>query len=67
MVAFEQNGAVYWVTNTLLDDLSNETMISIAKGLQPLIAVKWRRAPLGVLGRRLGGPRHGRLLRRSRS
>ena len=25
----------YWVVNTLLDSLSNETMIAIAKGLQP--------------------------------
>lgn len=27
--------ARYWVVNTLLDSLSNETMIAIAKGLQP--------------------------------
>jgi hypothetical protein len=40
MVGFEANGAAYWVTNTLLDDLSNETMIAIAKGLQPLSAVQ---------------------------
>jgi hypothetical protein len=40
MVAFEENGAVYWVTNTLLDDLSNETMIAIARGLKPLSAAK---------------------------
>jgi LCP family protein required for cell wall assembly len=40
MVAFVQNGAAYWVTNTLLDDLSNETMISIARGLQPLSALR---------------------------
>ncbi len=40
MVAFEENGAVYWVTNTLLDELSNETMIAIAKGLKPLSAVQ---------------------------
>jgi LCP family protein required for cell wall assembly len=40
MVAFEEKGAVYWVTNTLLDDLSNETMIAIAKGLKPLSAAK---------------------------
>ena len=26
--------ASYWVVNTLLDSLSNETMIAIAKGLQ---------------------------------
>jgi hypothetical protein len=39
MVAFEENGAVYWVTNTLDDTLSNETMLDIAKGLRPLDAV----------------------------
>ena len=37
-VAFEENGAAYWVTNTLLDALSNETMLAIAKGLKPLRA-----------------------------
>jgi LCP family protein required for cell wall assembly len=36
VVAFEERGAVYWVTNTLLDALSNETMLGIAKGLRPL-------------------------------
>jgi hypothetical protein len=36
MVAFRSNGASYWVVNTLLDRLSNETMLAIAKGLQPL-------------------------------
>jgi LCP family protein required for cell wall assembly len=35
MVAFEDAGAVYWVSNTLLDRLSNETMLAIAKGLKP--------------------------------
>jgi LCP family protein required for cell wall assembly len=30
------NGASYWVVNTLLDSLSNETMIAIAKGLEPV-------------------------------
>jgi LCP family protein required for cell wall assembly len=29
-----EDGARYWVVNTLLDDLSNETMIAIAKGLK---------------------------------
>ena len=29
-------GRRYWVVNTLLDSLSNETMIAIAKGLKPL-------------------------------
>jgi hypothetical protein len=36
MVVLKQNGASYWVVNTLLDSLSNETMLAIAKGLQPL-------------------------------
>ena len=36
MVVLRQNGATYWVVNTLLDKLSNETMIAIAKGLKPL-------------------------------
>jgi LytR cell envelope-related transcriptional attenuator len=36
MIAFEENGAAYWVVNTLLDSMSNETMIAIAKGLKPL-------------------------------
>jgi LCP family protein required for cell wall assembly len=36
MVVLRANGATYWVTNTLLDGLSNETMIAIAKGLKPL-------------------------------
>lgn len=35
-IAFEQDGAVYWVVNTLLNKLSNETMIAIAEGLRPL-------------------------------
>jgi hypothetical protein len=29
-------GASYWVVNTLLDSMSNETMLAIAKGLRPL-------------------------------
>ena len=36
MVVLKTNGAVYWVVNTLLDSLSNETMLAIAKGLKPL-------------------------------
>ena len=36
MVVLRQGGATYWVVNTLLDSLSNETMIAIAKGLRPL-------------------------------
>ena len=36
MVVLRENGASYWVVNTLLDSLSNETMIAIARGLRPL-------------------------------
>jgi LCP family protein required for cell wall assembly len=36
VVAFESDGAVYWVVNTLRNRLSNETMLAIAKGLKPL-------------------------------
>ena len=36
LVAFEEDGAAYWVVNTLLNSLSNETMLAIAKGLKPL-------------------------------
>ncbi len=36
VVAFEESGALYWVVNTLLNRLSNETMLAIAKGLKPL-------------------------------
>jgi LCP family protein required for cell wall assembly len=39
MVVLQANGATYWVVNTLLDSLSNETMLAIAKGLKPLTAV----------------------------
>lgn len=39
-VAFVEGGAAYWVSNTLLDGLSNRTMIAIAKGLQPLGALR---------------------------
>jgi hypothetical protein len=38
MVVLQQGGVGYWVVNTLSDTLSNETMIAIAKGLQPLNA-----------------------------
>jgi hypothetical protein len=40
MVVLHAHGATYWVTNTLLDDLSNETMLAIAKGLKPLTSAK---------------------------
>jgi len=36
MVVLRENGATYWVINTVLDTLSNSTMLAIARGLQPL-------------------------------
>ena len=35
MVALRHGGATYWVVNTVLNTLSNETMLEIAKGLHP--------------------------------
>jgi LCP family protein required for cell wall assembly len=40
MVVLRTPKASYWVVNTLLDRLSNETMLAIAKGLRPLGSVK---------------------------
>jgi LCP family protein required for cell wall assembly len=40
MVVLEQGGGSYWVVNTLLDRLSNETMLAIAKGLRPVAKVR---------------------------
>jgi hypothetical protein len=40
MVVLRTPDASYWVVNTLLDRLSNETMLAIAKGLKPVGAVK---------------------------
>jgi LCP family protein required for cell wall assembly len=36
MVVLRRRDAAYWVVNTLRDELSNETMLAIAKGLQPV-------------------------------
>jgi LCP family protein required for cell wall assembly len=36
MVVLRKDGASYWVINTILDELSNETMLAIARGLAPL-------------------------------
>jgi LCP family protein required for cell wall assembly len=36
MVVLRQGKGSYWVVNTLRDELSNETMLAIAKGLKPL-------------------------------
>jgi len=40
MVVLYRNGANYWVVNSLLDRLSNETMLAIAKGLEPVSKVR---------------------------
>jgi hypothetical protein len=40
MVVLRVGDASYWVVNTLLDTLSNETMIAIAKGLKPLSSLR---------------------------
>ena len=36
MIVLREHGATYWVVNTLLDKLSNETMLAVAKSLRPL-------------------------------
>ena len=36
MVALHDGKVTFWVVNTLLDSLSNETLLAIAKGLRPL-------------------------------
>ena len=36
MVVLRDDERSYWVVNTLLDSLSNDTMIAIARGLKPL-------------------------------
>lgn len=40
MVVLRRGKATYWVVNTLLDSLSNETMLAIAQGLKPLTTGK---------------------------
>ncbi len=40
MVVLRTPKASYWVVNTLLDRMSNETMLAIAKGLRPIGTVK---------------------------
>ena len=75
MVVLHAHGASYWVVNTLLDSLSNETMLAIAKGLQPLPGrpAEVSRVARPTLSRKdrhlrrgLGRPRHRGLLRRAR-
>ena len=36
LIAYRHGAGTYWVVNTLRDELSNETMLAIARGLQPL-------------------------------
>ena len=48
MVVLNTPKADYWVVNTVLDRLSNETMLAIAKGLRPLGSVKEDVAPMKV-------------------
>jgi hypothetical protein len=43
MVVLHVGGTGYWVINTLTDSLSNETMLAIAKGLQPLTKAKGKK------------------------
>jgi LCP family protein required for cell wall assembly len=40
MVVLKTPQANYWVINTLLDRMSNETMLAIAKGLRPISSLK---------------------------
>jgi LCP family protein required for cell wall assembly len=40
MIVLRQGGVSYWVVNSLLDNVSTETMIAVAKGLKPLTAKK---------------------------
>ena len=55
MVVLRAHGATYWVVNTLLDSLSNETMLAIAKGLKPLtsaaeVDVRGAMSKVGIFG-----------------
>ncbi len=36
VIAWRQGGMLYWLTNTLLEDLSNEQMLAIARSAKPL-------------------------------
>jgi len=36
-IAWHEGGALYWLTNTLLEDLSNEQMLGIARSARPLL------------------------------
>lgn len=36
LIAWHEHGALYWVNNTLLEDLTNAQMLSLAQSVQPL-------------------------------
>ena len=36
VIGWREHGSLYWVTNTLLEDLSNPQMIALAQSAQPL-------------------------------
>ncbi len=36
LIAWREHGALYWVNNTLLEDLTNAQMLAIAESVQPL-------------------------------
>jgi hypothetical protein len=40
MVVLTTKSGSYWVVNSLLDRLSNETMLAIAKGLRPVAKIR---------------------------
>lgn len=40
MIVLHDRNTSYWITNSLLNALSNETMLAIAKGLKPLPATR---------------------------
>ena len=35
-IAWHEGGALYWLTNTLLEDLTNQQMLAIARSARPL-------------------------------
>jgi hypothetical protein len=36
VIAWHQGHALYWLTNTLLEELTNQQMLGIARSTQPL-------------------------------
>ena len=50
MVVLRVHDRSYWVVNTLLDSLSNETMLAIATGLKPLTGVQVESGAMATVG-----------------